>query len=230
MEIVSQIYGKIKEIKSPVVTFNLCGISTIAWAIYKGDGIWELQFNIDMLRNPQNKEDFLKYTVPHEVAHIVNFEIYEGNYWSSEGYMSIQDQYEEILTDAFTAMENISSIIILPSFMINENMTIRDMREASSRLQCNILVVYKITSDIFSNYINNQEEGYKAYATCEAFLLHTKSGSIPLSISIIETFLTVKNAEDIDKEATMKRAEQEAIKLVLQKLLNEINIFFFPEE
>jgi hypothetical protein len=183
-----------------------------------------------ILASTINLPDSIKVAVLKIPSKLDDSKYHKRDYWSSEGYINMQQQYKEILTDSFSTMENIGSIIFLPSLMINDNMTIQNMREASARLQCNILVAYKVTSDIFTNYISGQEEGFKAYATCEAFLLHTKSGAIPFSISITETFLAVKNADDANKEVTMKRAEQEATILVLQRLVEEINLYFFPAE
>lgn len=146
-------------------------------------------------------------------------------YWRSEEYIDLQEEYNTIMTDTFAGNDKIETVKILPSIMIPQKITIPNMREAAVRMQADALVVYKIQSDIFEKFRLFRHNQVKAFATCESFLLDTKSGIIPFSTVITEKYLTEKIKDDADGLETKKRAEKEAIKLSLQKLCIQINKF-----
>jgi len=146
-------------------------------------------------------------------------------YWRTEEYMDVQEEYNRVMTDSFTGNGKIKVVKILPSIMIPKKMTIPNMREAAVRMQANVLIVYKIQSDIFEKFRLFQHSQIKAFATCEGFLLDTKTGIIPFSAVITKKYITEKIADDSSGIETKKRAEKEAIKLSPEELCIRINDF-----
>ncbi len=182
--------------------------------ILEGKIVFPDALNIVVLKIPTKRSD-IKY--------------YGYYYYSSEEYMDMQEDYNKVITDTFSSMDDIE-ITFLPSIMISDNMSIRNMREAAIRMQSDVLIAYRVQSDIFTNYRFFAKDEYKAYATCEAFLLDARTGIIPFSTVVTERYLTVRNEFDANRTETMKRAEQEAIMLTLQRLIEEIIIFFNSEQ
>lgn len=154
-----------------------------------------------------------------------DIQYYGYYYWRTEEYMDVQEEYNRIMTDTFAGNGKIKSVKILPSIMMPQKITIPNMREAAVRMQANILIVYKIQSDIFEKFRLFKGKQVKAFATCESFLLDTKTGIIPFSTIITEKYITERIKDDTSDLETKKRAEKEAIKMSLEKLCIQINEF-----
>lgn len=147
---------------------------------------------------------------------------YGYNYWRSESYIDLQQQYVDVLTENLESTQQIDSVVALPSFMIGKEMSLSQMREAAVRMQSHILVVYNIHSNIFEEYRLFRNNKVKAFSTCEAAVLDTKTGILPYTKVLTEKLVVEANSKDTDMAETRKRAEISASKTCLNKLGKEI--------
>lgn len=112
----------------------------------------------------------------------------------------------------------------IPTMMLSNYPNITQLREASVRLQSDILVVYSTTSDIYYHQKTIKKDEVKAFATTEVFLLDVRTSLIPFSTVVTKDFLTKEIKGELGAE-TRKRAEQEATLLTLMDISEQIKVF-----
>ncbi|MAM89519.1 MAG: hypothetical protein CME36_19640 [unclassified Hahellaceae] len=151
---------------------------------------------------------------------------YGYNYWKSENYIDLQQQYVEALRSNLLKAKQINSVVVLPSFISGEKMGLSQMREAAVRMQAHLLVIYNINSDIFEEYRLFKENQVKAFSTCEVAILDTKTGILPYTNVLTRKLLIDANSSDADMSETRKRAEIEVSKDCLNELGLSISDYF----
>jgi hypothetical protein len=134
---------------------------------------------------------------------------YGYNYWKSEDYMDLQQQYVNTLADKIRSSKKFTNTVVLPSFISSEKMSLPQMREAAVRMQAHLLVIYRIESDIFEKQRLFQKNQVKAFATCEVAVLDTRTGIIPFTEVITEKHMIHEQGNDINMSETRRRAEAE---------------------
>ncbi len=136
---------------------------------------------------------------------------YYSSWWSNEEYLKMQQSYSDTLMAQLKTIPCVQKMILIPSLMISNNPDIFQLREAAVRLQADLLLVFSVNSDIYYKYKMFGKNQAKAFATCEALLLDTRTGIIPHSNVITKEFLLKKGDEDWNEEELMKRAEHGAV-------------------
>jgi hypothetical protein len=101
---------------------------------------------------------------------------------------------------------------------------ITQLREASVRLQSDILLVYSTTSDIYYHSKIIKKDEVKAFATTELFLLDIRTGLIPFSTVVTKDFVAKEIKGELSEEIR-KRAEQEATLMTLMEIGEQIKVF-----
>lgn len=76
----------------------------------------------------------------------------EYYYWSDEEYMKAQQQYLDLFTDKFKNSKRVTRISTIPDILISKNPSFTSIRESAVRTQSDIVVIYSITSAIYSQY------------------------------------------------------------------------------
>ncbi len=150
---------------------------------------------------------------------------YGSYYWRSEDYLKTQQEYIDIFSAKFSISDRIQEVILLPSLMTPKEPTIPILREAAVRLQADLLLVFRITSDIYEQYVFFGKDKAKAYSTVEAVLLDVRTGIIPFSLVVTREHTEFKQEEDINFNETMKRAEKEAVIKALNAVGEELSVF-----
>ena len=87
-------------------------------------------------------------------------------------------------------------------------MSIPILREAAVRMQADLLIVYRVGSDTYSQYRAFAKDKAKAYSTCELVLLDVRTGLVPFARVISRERMELKQPGDLDLSETMRRAEQ----------------------
>lgn len=135
---------------------------------------------------------------------------YGRYYWRDEQYLKLQQSQVESLTRALQASERIAEISPLPSLMTPTKVSIPVLREAGVRMQADLLLVYRVSSDTYTQYRTFAKDKVKAYSTCELVLLDVRTGLVPFTRVISREQLELKQSTDLDLSETMRRAEQAA--------------------
>jgi hypothetical protein len=147
--------------------------------------------------------------------------LYTRNYESSiRGQQSLFDSLAVRLKQNIR-VEQVHSI---PTMMLSTYPNITQLREASVRLQSDVLIVYSTTSDIYyhSKFIKKDE--IKAFATTELFLLDVRTSLIPFSTVVTKDYLAKEIKGELNAE-TRKRAEQEATLMTLLEIGEQVKVF-----
>jgi hypothetical protein len=150
---------------------------------------------------------------------------YGYNYWRSEDYLKNQQNIIDTLSDVIYKSNRVLEVTLFPDILTPVEPTISVIREAAVRLQADVVLVFIIHSDIYHKARALARDEVKAYSTCEAFILDTRTGLIPFTTIITEDITTKKEFTDINIKETTLRAENEAILKSLFVLGNNINKF-----
>ncbi len=147
---------------------------------------------------------------------------YYASYWSSEEYLRLQQDYIDLIEQQLAPLPNVRRIQLLPKLVTGTHPTISTLRESAVRLQADLLFIFSIHSDIYTNYRLFNKNEAKAYATCETLLLDIRTGIIPhAEVATRDTLLVKFDAETGDEELR-RRAETEASRLVLREVAERL--------
>jgi hypothetical protein len=149
---------------------------------------------------------------------------YGRYYWRDEEYQRIQQAQIEALSSPLISSDHIAEVTPLPSLMIPQQVSIPALREAAVRLQADLLLVYRVGSDTYSQYRTFAKDKVKAYSTCEVVILDVRTGLVPFTRVISRECLELKQSTDMDVSETRRRAEQasalDALKAAADELVN----------
>ncbi len=74
---------------------------------------------------------------------------YGHQYWRSEDYLKTQQKYIDTISRKLSASDRVADVILLPSLLTPTEATIPHLREAAVRLRADLLLVFRLTSDIY---------------------------------------------------------------------------------
>jgi hypothetical protein len=93
-------------------------------------------------------------------------------------------------------------------------------------MQADLLLVFRVSSDTYSQYRAFTKDKVKAYSTCELVLLDVRTGLVPFTRVVSRERVELKQPTDFDLTETMQRAEQaaaaEALKIAAEDLVTFI--------
>jgi len=145
-------------------------------------------------------------------------------YWRDEEYLKLQQSQMDALSQALVTSGEVAEATPLPSLMTPSRVSIPVLREAAVRMQADLLLVFRVGSDTYSQYRTFAKDKTKAYSTCELVLLDVRTGLVPFTRVTSRERLEVKQPADLDLSETMRRAEQasatEAIKAAAEDLVS----------
>jgi hypothetical protein len=147
--------------------------------------------------------------------------LYSRNYEVSvRGQQSLFDS----LATSLKQSPRVEQVHSIPTMMLSNYPNITQLREASVRLQSDILVVYSTTSDIYHHQKVIKKDEIKAFATTELFVLDVRTSLIPFSTVVTKDFVAKEIKGELNAE-TRKRAEQEATLQTLMEISEQIKVF-----
>lgn len=152
----------------------------------------------------------------------IGLKYYGHFYWRSEEYVDLQQRYVDTISSRLGNSDAVSQVIVLPSFISSEKLTLPQMREAAVRTQSHLLVIYKIQSDVFDNYRMFQANQVKAFSSCELAVLDARTGIIPYTKVISRKHMADQEGSEENLGETRRRAEIEASELCLGDLTDNL--------
>jgi hypothetical protein len=147
---------------------------------------------------------------------------YGYDFGTSEKYLDTQEQLNKVLTESIGS-KRIEAIKYMPSLVIPKNLSIPLIREAGTRLQSGLILVFEEQSNIFNEYRLFKSMRIRAYASCEFVLLDTKTGIILYSNIVTEKYDTEKSKDDLDTDEAFLRAETKAIEAALRGIGKQVS-------
>jgi hypothetical protein len=144
------------------------------------------------------------------------------SYWSDEEFLKTQQSYLDLFSEKFRQSPRVVKVSIIPDLLISKTPTYTNLREAAVRMQADVVVVYAITSDIYSKYKLFSKSDIKAFATTQLIILDVRTGLVPFSSIVTKDFLSQKRKEELDHSETRKRVQNEAVLLTIDEIGQQI--------
>lgn len=146
-------------------------------------------------------------------------------YWSDEQYLKTQQSYLDLFADKFKQSSRVTKFSIIPDLLISKTPSFTNIREAAVRMQADLVVVYAITSDIYSKYKLFSKPDIKAFATTQLIILDVRTGLIPFSTIVTRDYLSQKKKEELDNIEAASRIQNEAVLLTINEIGQKITEF-----
>ncbi|KAB2877536.1 hypothetical protein F9K33_16245 [bacterium] len=154
---------------------------------------------------------------------------YESNYysyyWRSEDHMKLQQSYADTISSILLRSGRIDEVSTLPDLMVPKDANISVLREAAVRLQADLLLVYRISTDVYQEYAIWGKDKVKAFGNCEAVFIDVRTGIIPFTTVVTEDFLAIQEKSDLNLGMTVRRAKSEATIKALTTTSQQITDF-----
>jgi hypothetical protein len=141
---------------------------------------------------------------------------YTAHYWRDEEHLKLLQAQVDTLAEALLKSEQIGEVTPLPSLMTPTRVSLPVLREAAVRMQADLLLVFRVGTDKYSQYRFFSKDKARAYSTCELVLLDVRTGLVPFSRVVSRERLEVKQPGDLELSETMRRAEQASAADALQ--------------
>jgi len=148
--------------------------------------------------------------------------LYGNNYRRSELYLKTDSSYIDSLTTKLKKSDRIIAVTLLPALLSPADAGIPSLREASVRLQADLLLAFRISSDIYNQ---SNANSVKAFSTFEAVLMDIRTGLIPYTTVVTKDNEQELSPEESDINEVRIRAEREAILSSLSIVADEITEF-----
>ncbi|MFT3903190.1 MAG: hypothetical protein QM727_08450 [Niabella sp.] len=146
-------------------------------------------------------------------------------YWSDEQYLKSQQQYLDLFSQDFKNSPRVKSISTIPDILVSKNPTFTSIREAAVRTQSDIVVVYTINSDIYSQYKLFSKKNIKAFATVQLIVLDVRTGLIPFTTIVTKDFQDKKNDKDLSESEAANRIKNEAVLQTIGEVGKQVTTF-----
>ena len=147
-------------------------------------------------------------------------------YWRDDELAKLQQGHVDALTTNLLASDQIAEVTPLPSLMTPRQASIPLLREAAVRMQADLLLVFRVGADTYSQSRTFAKDKVKAYSTCEVVLLDVRTGLVPFTRVISRERSELKQSGDLDLDEATRRAEQgasaEALSAAAQELVSFI--------
>jgi hypothetical protein len=152
---------------------------------------------------------------------------YYWNYRNDELYLKTQQSYLDFFSDQLKQSQRVISVSVIPDILLTKPQTFTNIREAAVRLQADIVIVYSITTDIYSKYKLFTKPDIKAFATTQLIMLDVRTGLIPFSTIVTKDQLSKKQENELDNNEATSRIQKEAVQMTIEeigkRLLDYIN-------
>ena len=146
-------------------------------------------------------------------------------YWSDEQYLKTQQSYLDLFSEKFKQSSRVTTISIIPDLLISNPPSFTSIREAAIRMQADVVVVYSITSDIYSKYKLFSRPDIKAFATTQIILLDVRTGLVPFSAIVTRDAFSQKRKDELDNGEAASRIQNEAVLLTIDDIGKKITEF-----
>ena len=140
------------------------------------------------------------------------------SYRSDEQYLKTQQSYLDSFSAKLKIFPRVIKLSLIPDLLISRTPSFTSIREAAVRMQADVVVVYAITSDLYSRYKLFSKPDIKAFATTQLVLLDVKTGLVPFSTIVTRDVLSQKRKEELDNNEAASRIQHEAVLLTINEI------------
>jgi hypothetical protein len=141
--------------------------------------------------------------------------------WSEEFARLDQEIRDEFARQLETS-PHVGRATMLPSLVSPTQMSVPYLRQAAARVQADMLLVYRTSSNVYARSKAFRKDRTRAYCTVEAIILDTRTGLIPFTSIASEDYSAVRTKDDLEFTETVARAEQQAIRKAMQRVASDL--------
>jgi hypothetical protein len=146
-------------------------------------------------------------------------------YWNDEQFLKTQQSYLDLFTDMLRQSQRVVSVSTVPELLLTKPQTFTNIREAAVRLQADVVIIYSITTDIYSKYKLFSKPDIKAFATTQLLMLDVRTGLVPFSTIITKDQLSKKQENELDNSEATNRIQKEAVLLTIDEIGKKLTDF-----
>lgn len=146
-------------------------------------------------------------------------------YWAyeeDEQKVKAQQAYLDLFTEKLMQSSRVIKLMNVPNMLISKSPSFTNIREAAVRMQADVVLVYSVSSHLYSKYKLFSNTDIKAYATTQLIMLDVRTGLIPFSTVVTKEHLSQKKKEDLDNAEAADRTQHEAILLTIGDATQQI--------
>ena len=149
-------------------------------------------------------------------------------YWLgwSEEFVRLNQQSDDELIARLGSIQSLKDVALLPTLVMPAQMTIPHLRQAAARCQADLLLIYRASTHSYDRQRLFSAGEVRAYCTVEGIVLDARTGTIPFSTIVTETFAARKDSKDIDFNETIAKANQRAIAKARLSLADDVKRYF----
>jgi len=143
-------------------------------------------------------------------------------YSRDEDQIKLQQSQVDVIVEALRSSRQVDNVKPLPSLMTPARTSISLLRESALRMQADLLLVFRVGAETYSQYRIWGKDKAKAFSTCEIVLLDVRTGLVPFTDVVSRENMAVKQPKELDLSETMRRAEQAAATEALQAAAEDL--------
>jgi hypothetical protein len=208
------------ELSSQASSYN--GDTTITQSLFNDKAATISEDNIQKILDGN-------YTLPERlrvaIVRIENNQQKKSYYWNDEDYLKTQQSYIDMFSEKLKQSPGITKISVIPDLLISRFPSFTNIREAAVRMQADIVMIYSITSDLYSKYKFFSRPDIKAFATTQLIVLDVRTGLVPFSAIITKDVLSQKKKEEMDNAEAKNRIQNEAVLLTINEMGQKLTSF-----
>lgn len=137
--------------------------------------------------------------------------------WNDENYLKTQQSYLDLFTQKLRENARVQKVSVIPEIIVSKSPSFLQLREAAVRMQADVVVVYSISSDIYSRYKVFSNPDLKAFATTQLILMDVRTGMVPFSTIVTRDQVSKKNKQEMDNNEAAGRVQHEAVLLTIEE-------------
>lgn len=164
-----------------------------------------------------------KITIPKKCnMAVVQLRPYRNYYYGRAGR---EGEHLKIITNGLAESPRIGRATQIPEILLPEKLSIPVLRQAAARLQCELVLIYRVTEDVrYRGHIFTRDTA-KVYSSVEGVLLHTRTGILPFTVIADQEHESVETKKDKQERGFHERIRHEATVKALGKLNAELRGF-----
>jgi hypothetical protein len=143
-------------------------------------------------------------------------------YWNDEEYLKTQQSYVDLFTAQIKKSSRVSWVAVIPDLVLPKELSYTTIREAAVRMQADIVVVFAVSSDLYSKYKVFSKTDIKAFATTQVFVLDVRTGLVPLTAVSTRDVVSQKKDGELNLQESRQRIQAEAVLLTINDIGGKI--------
>ena len=150
----------------------------------------------------------------------------EGKYyWNDESYLKNQQSYIDLFTSTLQQSSRVKKVTLIPDLLVSKQLTYTNLREAAVRMQADVVVLFSVTSDVYTKYKAFAKDDIKAFATTQLIVLDVRTGLVPFSTISTKDILSQKKKEETDVYEARNRIKNEAVLLTISEIGQKVTAY-----